>query len=81
MPSSQKQPHPHPLPQRADVVIVGGGIVGTASAFFLARRGLSVLLLERGEIGGEQSGSNWGCVRRMGRDPREIPLARRALHL
>ncbi|WP_038035448.1 FAD-binding oxidoreductase [Thermopetrobacter sp. TC1] len=81
MPSSQKQPDPRPLPQRADVVIVGGGIVGAASAFFLARRGLSVLLLEKGEIGGEQSGRNWGWVRRMGRDPREIPLARRALHL
>jgi sarcosine oxidase subunit beta len=32
----------------ADVVIVGGGIMGAASAFFLRRRGLSVILLEPG---------------------------------
>lgn len=32
---------------RADVIVVGAGIMGSASAFFLRRRGLSVLLLER----------------------------------
>jgi len=63
------------LPVRADVVIIGGGIVGAASAYFLAQRGVSVILLERGEVGGEQSGRNWGFVRQQGRHPFEIPLA------
>ena len=33
------------------------------------------MLCEKGEIQGEQSGRNWGWVRVMGRDKREIPLA------
>jgi len=63
------------LPERADVVVIGGGIVGASTALFLARRGVSVALCEKGRIGGEQSGRNWGWVRVMGRDPVEIPLA------
>ena len=34
-----------------DVIVIGGGLMGTAAAFFLARRGLSVTLLERGRVG------------------------------
>ena len=60
--------------QSCDVAVIGGGIAGCASAFYLARRGLSVVLLEKGEIAGEQSGRNWGFVRQQGRDPLEIPL-------
>ena len=60
--------------QSYDVAVIGGGIAGCASAFYLARRGLSVVLLEKGEIAGEQSGRNWGFVRQQGRDPLEIPL-------
>ena len=57
-----------------DVAIVGGGIAGCASAYYLARRGLSVALFEKGRIAGEQSGRNWGFVRQQGRDPLEIPM-------
>ena len=57
-----------------DVVIVGGGIAGVASAWFLAGRGVSVLLCEKGRVGGEQSTRNWGFVRQQGRDPAELPL-------
>ncbi|MFQ5467790.1 MAG: NAD(P)/FAD-dependent oxidoreductase [Kiloniellaceae bacterium] len=57
-----------------DVAVIGGGIAGCASAYFLARKGLKVILLEKGRIAGEQSGRNWGFVRQQGRDPREIPL-------
>ncbi|HJM75158.1 MAG TPA: FAD-binding oxidoreductase [Dehalococcoidia bacterium] len=63
------------VPRQADVVIVGGGIVGAASAYYLAQRGVSVVLLERAEVGAEQSGRNWGFVRQQGRHPLEIPLA------
>lgn len=62
------------LPERADVVVIGGGIVGVSAALFLAQSGLSVVLCEKGRIAGEQSSRNWGWVRQMGRDRRELPL-------
>ncbi len=57
-----------------DVAVIGGGIAGCASAYYLAKAGLSVVLFEKGDIAGEQSGRNWGFVRQQGRDPLEIPL-------
>ena len=69
------------LPVRADVVIVGGGIIGVCTALHLAEKGLSVALCEKGRIGGEQSSRNWGWCRTMGRDTREIPLAIESLRL
>jgi glycine/D-amino acid oxidase-like deaminating enzyme len=69
------------LPPRTSVVVVGGGIIGTSTAFFLARKGIPVVLCEKGHIAGEQSSRNWGWCRKMGRDPREIPLAIEALRL
>jgi glycine/D-amino acid oxidase-like deaminating enzyme len=69
------------LPARADVVIVGGGIIGVCTALYLAEKGLSVALCEKGRIGGEQSSRNWGWCRTMGRDSREIPLAIESLRL
>ena len=69
------------LPARTGVVIIGGGIIGTCTAFFLARKGVPVVLCEKGHIAGEQSSRNWGWCRQMGRDPREIPLAIEALRL
>ena len=65
---------PENVPGRADVVIIGGGIVGVSTAWFLARRGVQVVLCEKGHIAGEQSGRNWGWVRVQGRDAREIPM-------
>ncbi len=64
--------------QKADVVIVGGGIMGASSAFFLRKRGLSVILLERGLIGQQASGVNFGNTRRMGRPVEELPLSNRS---
>jgi glycine/D-amino acid oxidase-like deaminating enzyme len=69
------------LPQRADVVIVGGGIIGTSAALALARRGVSVALCEKGHIAGEQSSRNWGWCRKTRRDPREIPLIIESMRL
>ncbi|MEM8728901.1 MAG: FAD-binding oxidoreductase [Pseudomonadota bacterium] len=62
------------LPDAVDVVVIGGGIIGAATALELAERGQKVLLAEKGEIGAEQSSRNWGWVRLSLRDPREIPL-------
>jgi glycine/D-amino acid oxidase-like deaminating enzyme len=69
------------LPSSAKVVIIGGGIIGASTAYFLADRGIPVLLCEKGIIAGEQSGRNWGWCRTMGRDPRELPLAIESLKL
>ncbi|WP_108661768.1 NAD(P)/FAD-dependent oxidoreductase [Acuticoccus kandeliae] len=58
----------------ADVVIIGGGIIGASAALELAERGLKVVLCDKGKIGAEQSSRNWGWVRLTQRDPREMPL-------
>jgi glycine/D-amino acid oxidase-like deaminating enzyme len=60
--------------QQAGVVVIGGGIVGTSCAWYLAQRGVDVTLLEKGTIAEEQSSRAWGFVRQQGRDPAEMPL-------
>ena len=72
---------PEAVPARADVVIIGGGIVGVSTAWFLARQGVDVVLCEKGHIAGEQSGRNWGWVRVQGRDEREIPMMLESLQI
>lgn len=57
-----------------DVVVVGGGIMGAAAGYEMARQGLRVTLLDRREVASEQSGRNWGFVRQQGRSPAELPL-------
>src|ERR1700730_13422882 len=74
-------PSDEKLPARADVVIVGGGIIGVSAALFLAQKGVSVVLCEKGHIAGEQSSRNWGWGRKMARDSREIPLVIESLRL
>lgn len=66
---------PASVPERCDVVIIGGGIVGISTAWFLARQGIRVVVCEKGHVAGEQSGRNWGWVRQQGRDLRELPMA------
>ena len=72
---------PRQIPDAADVVIIGGGIVGVSTAWFLARKGIRVALCEKGHIAGEQSGRNWGWVRVQGRDTREIPMMLESLRI
>ncbi|TGP20128.1 MULTISPECIES: FAD-binding oxidoreductase [unclassified Mesorhizobium] len=69
------------LPQSADAVVIGGGIVGVFAAYSLARRGMKVALVEKGRIGAEQSSRNWGWCRQQNRDARELPMATRSLDL
>lgn len=63
------------LPEAADVVVIGGGIIGITTAWFLLERGLSVFVCDKGRVAGEQSSRNWGWVRVTGRDPDEVPIA------
>ena len=75
-------PRVDPLPPRADVVIVGGGIMGLALAFELGKRGVrDVLVLERGYLNAGASGRNGGGVRAQWSTPTMIRLARRSLAL
>jgi glycine/D-amino acid oxidase-like deaminating enzyme len=69
------------LPEYADVVVIGGGIVGVCAAYFIARQGMKVALIEKGRIGAEQSSRNWGWCRQQNRDARELPLATKSLDL
>jgi sarcosine oxidase subunit beta len=66
-------------PTRADVIVIGGGIMGTSTAFFLRRRNRSVILLERGLTGQQASGVNFGGIRRQGRALPQLAMANRAL--
>lgn len=61
-----------------DALIVGGGLVGLASAFFLARAGAAVTVIERDTCGRHASGLNAGGLRRVNRHPAELPLAEAA---
>ena len=64
----------------ADVVIIGSGIIGNASAYYLAKKGCSVIVLEKSKtIGGGGSSRNGGGVRQSGRDRRELSLIRYAI--
>lgn len=47
---------------RIDVAIIGGGIVGCASAFYLSRLGAKVVLLEQGQLNRGASGRNAGSL-------------------
>lgn len=67
------------MSDRADVIVIGGGIVGMSTAFFLRRRHRSVTLLERGLTGQQASGVNFGGIRRQGRVLAQLPMANRAL--
>ncbi|TJV46332.1 MAG: FAD-binding oxidoreductase, partial [Mesorhizobium sp.] len=69
------------LPREADVVVIGGGVVGVFTAYYLARRGISVALLEKGRVAAEQSSRNWGWCRQQNRDARELPMATKSLDL
>lgn len=62
------------LEKETEVAIIGGGISGCATAYNLAKRGIKVVILDKGEVAFEASGRNMGVVRQQGRHPGEIPL-------
>ncbi len=63
------------MSKQADVIIIGGGIIGCAAAYYLAKRGIKSLVIEKNEIGFGGSSRNGGGVRQSARDSRELPLA------
>lgn len=64
-----------------DVIVLGGGLMGTASAFFIARRGVRVALIEKRAIGAGATVASFGNIRRSGRHLSQMPLAHRSLAL
>ena len=73
--------HPGPPPAECDVVIVGAGIIGVMTAWFLAEQGFHVVVCEKGRVGCEQSSRNWGWIRQQGRDFAELPIMMESLSL
>jgi sarcosine oxidase subunit beta len=61
--------------ETADVIVIGGGVIGGACAYNLARAGARVTLLEKSEIASGASGGSAGGVRQQNRAPAELPLA------
>ncbi len=64
-----------------DAIVLGGGLMGAASAYFLARRGVRVTLLERNRVGSGATVASFGNIRRSGRYIPQLGLARRSLAL
>lgn len=58
-----------------DALVLGGGLFGAFTALFLARMGQRVALFERGHIGAQSSGANFGGLRLQGRSPEQYPLS------
>ncbi|CAB1084064.1 hypothetical protein JY97_16840 [Alkalispirochaeta odontotermitis] len=63
--------------ETADAIVIGAGIVGSATAYYLAKSGLDVMLVDRRHpnAGGTASQACAGGVRQQGRAPEEMPLA------
>ena len=62
------------FPKEAEVVVIGGGVVGSATAYFLAQAGKKVVLVDKGYKAGEASAANaafvWSITRKPGIDIR-----------
>lgn len=64
-----------------DVIVLGGGLMGAASTYFLARRGIKATLIECNRIGSGATVASFGNIRRSGRHIGQLPLANRSLAL
>lgn len=65
----------------ADVLIIGGGLQGCSTAYQLAKRGASVIVLEKDYIARHASGVNAGGVRLLGRDLAEVALSKASMEM
>jgi sarcosine oxidase subunit beta len=68
------------MAERADIVVVGGGVIGASTAFHLAKAGAGrVLLLERRYLGAGASGKSGAVVRMHYSNPYDASLAQQSL--
>ncbi|CUX04056.1 FAD-binding oxidoreductase [Rhizobium pusense] len=70
-----------PLPNSADVIVVGAGIIGLLTAIGLKQAGLHPIIIEAANAGSGQSGRNLGFIRVQGRDEAEVALMARSSEL
>lgn len=66
-------------PTGADVIVVGGGVIGTSTAFHLAEAGADVCLVEKGELAGGSTSRAAGGIRTQFSDPLNIALGLRSI--
>lgn len=70
------------LPRKADVVIIGGGVIGVVTAYFLARAHIDVLLLERHDIGaGTTSAAAAAALLQTKTSAKKLQIANKSLSL
>lgn len=70
------------FPSKAEIVIIGGGVIGTVTAYVLARAGMQVLLVERGDIGaGTSSSSAAAALLQTKTSAKKLALANQSLAL
>jgi sarcosine oxidase, subunit beta len=62
-----------------EVVVIGAGVIGAAAAYELSKAGVKTAIIEAGEVGSVASGASAGGVRQQNRDPRELPIAIKAI--
>ena len=62
---------------RADIVVIGGGVSGLSSAYYLAKAGCDVVVVEKGMVGGEASGRNGGMISERTDEPALSTFGRR----
>src|SRR5437899_1843355 len=60
----------------ADVVVVGGGAIGSAVAYYLSRAGATVVVLERNALGSGSSSANPGSVSMVTKSPGRVTAVR-----
>jgi len=67
--------------EKTDVLVIGGGIIGTSAAYFLSKQGIDVLLIERAEIGRGASGATAGTMVLQSKELEAIPLRQESVRI
>ncbi len=64
--------------READALVIGGGILGCAAAYYLAKRGAQVALVEKGELAAEATGASTAGITLQYRTPERLPFYQEA---
>nr|WP_319394857.1 FAD-binding oxidoreductase [uncultured Desulfobacter sp.] len=67
--------------KKYDVVVIGGGIIGVSTALFLARKGISVCVVEKNIVGQQSSGRAAGNICQSHRPPVDLPIVTRSIEI
>ncbi len=67
--------------EKTDILVIGGGIIGTSAAFFLSQEDSGVTLIDKSYIGREASGATAGTMSFQNKEPRLIPLVQESMNI